>query len=84
MHDQAKRRTSDDLAPALRQGQPLLHRQGMALARTASDEDRVQTPVEQMIRLLLNDGQVEQAVRVEGSVRRSDETVQFQMHEDWS
>jgi hypothetical protein len=56
----------------------------MALARTASDEDRVQTPVEQMIRLLLNDGQVEQAVRVEGSVRRSDETVQFQMHEDWS
>jgi hypothetical protein len=56
----------------------------MALARAASDEDRVQTPVEQMIRLLLNDGQVEQAVRVEGSVRRSDETVQFQMHEDWS
>src|SRR5207248_598940 len=68
------------LAPASSQGQALLDRQRMALARAAADERRADPAGVQVPGLFLDDGQRQLAVGVERGVGRRDEAVDLRLH----
>ena len=77
MDDDAQRRAARDFAPALRERAALIERERRALARAAADEDRGDPAFQKMRGLLLDGGEIQRAVGVEGRVGGGDEAVEW-------
>ena len=80
MNDDFQRRAVGDFAPPLRQLAAFVEAKRVRFSCAAADEGRGDAALQQMGGLLLDDGEVERAVRRERCVRRGDETVKWM---DW-